>query len=1271
MNTRYVKKDKIMSTTLGGLFSCATCNVAGINRGKIPNFRDKLGNFELLGLNETHGKKFQCRIWIDQLGYSEGIFSLDHKQARGTALMWKDSIESTGYTWTDKKGRIACAGLQKRGSKFVAVSVYAPCLNKSQVNHKQYVDFLIGLEDCIRTACQKVGTKTVIMMGDMNLIFDKVQDSASKVPTVHEVPREALMELLEQFRLKDCFREFNGEEKATTYAPGGSNPKRVFNRLDYIFMSDGAIDEMEKCDHKWIGNTDHKAVAVYQTAREERKGRGLWKHNDTWNNDEDFVERMGKVIVQAKEEMVGTSGQATFEWIKHKMMRYSISRSVDKARKERNLKEKLTNFIENADPNTQAQELAEAKRSLEKILQEEGERAIFRSKCQWVEKGERCTRYFFSLIKQNRRVSNITELEINGQATSNMDEIQEALSKFYGDLFKKNEYLKPCERWYKNVPRLTEEDRKDLSGEITTQEVHNILFKEMHQGKSPGNDGLTVGLYQACWKEIKEPLLNSLREGLKEGGLSVSQKQSVIRLIPKKDRDPVKIKNWRPISLLNVDTKIYAKIIAERLKKQLVKIISPEQLAYVKGRSIHDGNRLINQVISEIEKNKRSKGSVLAIDFSKAFDTLDHDHLWKTLEAMGCGEKLISMIKTLYNGAESAVINNGTTTSYHPVKRSTRQGDPLSPILFAIALEPLLLQIKKVINGVKTPGGVAKISCYADDLTLFISGKEDLDYVLEILRKFAETSGLEINLEKSELLQIGEWKNEEGMIEEIPIVKTMKITGIHIGSAKEKKRLEALNYDPILSGIETRLQIWKSRNLSLVGKVLIVKTQALSKLQFMASATEVPIEYVKKIKKCIYNFIWSGKDRVAREILAKPWEEGGLKMPVLEDFIAAATIHWFRRAVECQDKLWARNFNREFNLIGGLNAPSHRLCKRALQKTEGVSRYTIYLVEQWERLIGEDTIREIQEDTPLWYSKNLKIIRNRGDQGGRLRQKGVTRAKDLFEPDGRIIKYVEANARGLSRESILEWQGAIQSIPEEVKRGRKIKGEYRRFEESVDNCIPIDMPKFTRGEQTVEGKKLTQATVLKMVASNRKTREREHQKKMSSKFMLNDEDWKKINRMTIRHSISTKKREFIFKFVNGITGTNKKFEMVGYKSSSSCTYCEEENQDYTHLFLECPEVQRFRDAINTRILKGIQMTEKDLLFGPAFAETTTEKAEMFVTMESNQYIYRANWAGEDLSLAKFRALLKDSERIEAEIARQNNKTLQHLKKWDYIKECII
>jgi len=259
----------------------------------------------------------------------------------------------------------------------------------------------------------------------------------------------------------------------------------------------------------------------------------------------------------------------------------------------------------------------------------------------------------------------------------------------------------------------------------------------------------------------------------------------------------------------------------------------------------------------------------------------------------------------------------------------------------------------------------------------------------------------------------------------------------------------------------------------------------------------------------------------------------------------------------------------------------------------------------------------------------------------------------------------------LPREAILEWQGAIQSIPEEVKQGRKIRGIYRRYEPRVDTCIPIDTPKFKRGQQTLEGDTLTQGRILKLIASSRMTPEREHQKTMTSKFELTHEDWRKINKMTIRHSISTKKREFVFKFVNGITGTNIKFQLVGYKTSATCTYCKEENQDFKHLFLECPEVQKFREVINTRILRGIVTTERDWLYGPAFAETTQEKAEMYVTMESNHYIYRANWAGEELSLAKFRALLKDSERTEAEIARINNKTLQHLKKWDYIKDCIL
>ena len=104
-------------------------------------------------------------------------------------------------------------------------------------------------------------------------------------------------------------------------------------------------------------------------------------------------------------------------------------------------------------------------------------------------------------------------------------------------------------------------------GMVSESELYSAL-KSMDNDKSPGNDGLSKEFYDTFWDELKQPLIASLHKSFLMGELSHSQKQAVIRLIEKKDRDKRFIKNWRPISLLNVDAKLISKALANRLKKR-------------------------------------------------------------------------------------------------------------------------------------------------------------------------------------------------------------------------------------------------------------------------------------------------------------------------------------------------------------------------------------------------------------------------------------------------------------------------------------------------------------------------------------------------------------------------------------------------------------------------------------------------------------------------------------------------------------------------------
>ena len=141
-----------------------------------------------------------------------------------------------------------------------------------------------------------------------------------------------------------------------------------------------------------------------------------------------------------------------------------------------------------------------------------------------------------------------------------------------------------------------------------------------------------------------------------KGELSSSQKQAVITLIRKKDRDVMLIKNWRPISLINVDIKIASKALAFRVRKVLPSLIYYEQTAYVKGRYIGESIRLVDDLL-KYAKEENSDGILFAADTKKAFDSVDHNFIFATLNKFGYGSDFIQWIKTLFKNSQSCAMN--------------------------------------------------------------------------------------------------------------------------------------------------------------------------------------------------------------------------------------------------------------------------------------------------------------------------------------------------------------------------------------------------------------------------------------------------------------------------------------------------------------------------------------------------------------------------------------------------------------------------------------
>ena len=233
----------------------------------------------------------------------------------------------------------------------------------------------------------------------------------------------------------------------------------------------------------------------------------------------------------------------------------------------------------------------------------------------------------------------------------------------------------------------------------------------------------------------------------------------------------------------------------------------------------------------------------------------------------------------------SCVLNNGFSTGPFSLGRGVRQGDPLSPYLFIIALEVLAIRIRNdnTIQGFKFGEENLKLNLFADDMTCFLSDKGSYITLFRLLKDFGECSGLKVNHEKTEALVFGDsslWEDVSNMYTLRNVIKSL---GVYFGG--NGKERDDLNYRETLKSIKKSLNLWKWRGLSLLGRIQIVKTFAIPKLMFRASAIPISRELLKNADSIFYSFIWNGKDKVKRNVLTATIENGGLNMLDIDSMV--------------------------------------------------------------------------------------------------------------------------------------------------------------------------------------------------------------------------------------------------------------------------------------------------------------------------------------------------------------------------------------------------
>ncbi|RVW12426.1 LINE-1 reverse transcriptase-like [Vitis vinifera] len=369
----------------------------------------------------------------------------------------------------------------------------------------------------------------------------------------------------------------------------------------------------------------------------------------------------------------------------------------------------------------------------------------------------------------------------------------------------KNPALQQVEFWIGAAAQsLNHAEAEGLEQPFTEAEIHLALMG-MNGDKAPGPDGFTVAFWQFCWEFVKEEIVDVFKEFYEDKS---------------------------PISLLGGVYKLLAKVLSNRIKGVLDKVVSPDQNAFVKGRQILDASLIANEVIDYWLKRKE-KGVICKLDIEKAYDSINWNFLMKVMRKMGFGDRWLKWIWWCISTASFSILVNGVPAGYFSNSRGLRQGDPLSPYLFVLGMEVLSAMLRRAVDGgfisgcsIQGRGGMElNVShlLFADDTIIFCEARQDhITYLSWILVWFEAASGLRINLAKSEVIPVGEVEDIEMLAVELGC-KVGTLPSVYLGLPLGAKHKATAMWDGVEARMRRRLALWKRQYLSKGGRITLIK----------------------------------------------------------------------------------------------------------------------------------------------------------------------------------------------------------------------------------------------------------------------------------------------------------------------------------------------------------------------------------------------------------------------------------------------------------------
>jgi hypothetical protein len=827
---------------------------------------------QVIFISEIKSSKVKSSDLNARFNMNNSFVVPSRRRSGGLWLMWSDDLQLDVHT-SSFHVILATAMHTTSNVRFGLVCVYGdPYHSKTSAIWEEVAAFVYDNHNL-----------PILCMGDLNdLLYDMDKSSAN----INRSRMYAFRALV-----KNCgFFDLGYSGPAYTWTNRRFASKPVFERLDRCLVN------AEWCDAFPISNvynmpiihtlSDHAAILL-STDGPVQKIKRSFKFENWWIKESDF---QGYV----KGHWLSTANKPFSVRTKHLAGALKIW-----CKKKKPLHQEIVG-LEEQMRQIQMKPIHQQDQAIQMSLANRYEQALTkltdfymqRAKKQWVNDGDRNTSFFHrAVIKRKRRNTIVSVKDENDVVHFMPDKISNTFVNYFRSIFASTNTNNGRPYMGTKLPQDTQDYTYSVPDE---QEVWETI-KEMKRNASPGPDGFNVEFYIATWDWIGQDVVQLVRNFFQSGIMPSHINETHIALIPKK-LVPLVPADYRPISLCNVIYKIIAKCLANRLKPHLPDYIHPSQQAFIEGRRISNNIIIAQEITHSFSlKSWKNKSFMLKIDLAKAFDRLEWDFIVAALARKGLHGHFINLIHACVSSPTFSVVINGQPYAKFRGNRGIRQGCPLSPYLFVLAINDLSIALQLAMSQTNLTGVMLGPNCpaihsllFADDL--LICGEatiQEATRMKSILQDFCRKSGQTPNWSKSGIIfsKHVDQTTAQSIINIFP-VPTMDKAFIHLGHPlilPAKDRASAYNF--VLDKFRSKLSTYKADKLSHAARLELIKSVFASIPVYYMSNILFSKKFITKLTAIIRTFWWTGvrEESNAKSLCLRAWKdictpknEGGL-----------------------------------------------------------------------------------------------------------------------------------------------------------------------------------------------------------------------------------------------------------------------------------------------------------------------------------------------------------------------------------------------------------